>query len=66
MTCMAPLPDGTSLILNGAHQGVAGFGLATDPNFNAVLYDPTKPIGARMTVMANTTTARCRFHILWT
>jgi hypothetical protein len=58
MTCMAPLPDGTFLILNGAHQGVAGFGLATDPNFNAVLYDPTKPLGARMTVMANTTIAR--------
>lgn len=58
MTCMAPLPDGTFLILNGAHQGVAGFGLATSPNLNAVLYDPTKPIGARMTVMANTTIAR--------
>ena len=27
MSCIAPLPDGTFLILNGAHQGVAGFGL---------------------------------------
>ncbi|WPH02215.1 Hypothetical protein R9X50_00507000 [Acrodontium crateriforme] len=58
MSCMAALPDGTYLILNGAHQGTAGFGLATSPNLNAVLYDPTQPIGARMSVMANTTIAR--------
>jgi hypothetical protein len=58
MTCISPLPDGTFLIVNGAHQGVAGFGLATDPNFNAVLYDPGKPVNQRMTVMANTTIAR--------
>jgi hypothetical protein len=44
--------------LNGARQGRAGFGLATDPNYGSVLYDPTKPIGSRMTVMANTTIAR--------
>ena len=58
MTCMAALPDGTYLILNGAHQGVAGFGLATSPNLNAVLYDPSKPVNSRMTIMANTTVAR--------
>lgn len=58
MTCMAPLPDGTYLILNGAHHGVAGFGLATSPNLNALLYDPTKEVGGRITVMANTTVAR--------
>lgn len=58
ISCMAPLPDGTYLILNGAHHGVAGFGLATDPNLNALLYDPTKAIGHRITVMANTTVAR--------
>ncbi|KAI2618886.1 glyoxal oxidase N-terminus-domain-containing protein [Hypoxylon sp. NC1633] len=58
LTCMAPLPDGTYLIANGAHEGVAGFGLADDPNFNAVLYDPFKPIGSRMSIMANTTVAR--------
>ncbi|KAI1640310.1 hypothetical protein F4809DRAFT_591116 [Biscogniauxia mediterranea] len=58
LTCMAPLPDGTYLIANGAHEGVAGFGLADDPNYNAVLYDPAKPIGSRMSVMANTTVAR--------
>lgn len=58
MTCMAPLPDGTYLILNGAQHGVAGFGLAKDPNLNALLYDPRKPLGSRITVMANTTVAR--------
>jgi len=58
MSCMVALPDGTFLILNGAHQGVAGFGLATDPNLNAVLYDPSKPVGSRMSIMANTTIAR--------
>ncbi|KKA28638.1 hypothetical protein TD95_001872 [Thielaviopsis punctulata] len=58
MSCMAPLPDGTYLINNGAHQGVAGFGLATDPNLNALLYDPRKPVHQRITVAANTTVAR--------
>lgn len=58
MSCMAPLPDGTYLIANGAQHGVAGFGLGSDPNLNALLYDPTKPLGSRITVMANTTIAR--------
>ena len=58
ISCMTALPDGTYLILNGAHQGVAGFGLATSPNLNAVLYDPSKPVNSRMSVMANTTVAR--------
>ncbi|KAL1955708.1 hypothetical protein VTO42DRAFT_8180 [Malbranchea cinnamomea] len=58
LTCMAGLPDGTFLILNGAKKGEAGFGLAEDPNFNAVLYDPSKPVNQRMSVMANTTIAR--------
>ncbi|KAM7191558.1 putative fungistatic metabolite [Naviculisporaceae sp. PSN 640] len=58
MPCMAPLPDGTYLIANGAKHGVAGFGLANQPNLNALLYDPSKPVGSRITVMANTTIAR--------
>lgn len=58
MSCMAPLPDGTYMIMNGAFQGLAGFGLGTGPNTNAVLYDPSKPINNRMSVMANTTIAR--------
>ena len=58
ISCMTALPDGTYLILNGAHQGFAGFGLASDPNHNAVLYDPSKPYGQRMSVLANTTIDR--------
>lgn len=58
ISCMSPLPDGTFLILNGAKHGVAGFGLAEDPNLNALLYDPTKAIGHRISVMSNTTVAR--------
>lgn len=56
--CMTALPDGTYLLLNGAQQGVAGFELASIPNLNAILYDPTKPVNHRMSVMANTTVAR--------
>ena len=55
---MVSLPDGTFLILNGALQGVAGFGLANNPNFGAVLYDPTQPIGSRMSILNNTIVAR--------
>jgi hypothetical protein len=58
MSNICALPDGTYLILNGAHQGVGGFGLATDPNYNAVLYDPSQPVGSRMSIMATTIVAR--------
>ncbi|KAK5626387.1 hypothetical protein RRF57_002102 [Xylaria bambusicola] len=58
VTCMVGLPDGRYLILNGAVNGRAGFGLATHPNKGAVLYDPAKPVGARMTQLANSTIAR--------
>ncbi|KAI4941281.1 hypothetical protein J4E91_010858 [Alternaria rosae] len=58
ISCMATLPDGTYLILNGAEIGQAGFGLADQANLNAVLYDSRKPRGKRMSVMANTTIAR--------
>jgi hypothetical protein len=39
-------------------QGVAGFGLADFPNYNAVLYDPTQPIGQRFSILNNTIVAR--------
>lgn len=58
MSCMCALPDGTYFITCGARQGRAGFGLATDPNYSGVLYDPSKPLHHRMTLMANTTVAR--------
>jgi len=46
------------MILNGAHQGLAGFGGASDPNFNALLYDPTQPVGSRFSILGTTTIAR--------
>jgi hypothetical protein len=46
------------MIMNGAEQGVAGFGLANTPNLNALLYDTRKPKHRRISVMANTTIAR--------
>jgi len=46
------------MILNGAHQGVAGFGTASDPNLNAVLYDPSQPVRQRMSILNSTTIAR--------
>ena len=55
---MAGLPDGTYLILNGGQHGIAGFGLGGAPNYNAVMYDPSKPLNQRMSIMANTTVAR--------
>lgn len=58
MSSMVALPDGTYLIMNGAQQGVAGFGLATNPNLNALLYDPSKPVHKRISSLASTTIAR--------
>ena len=58
MPCIVALPDGTYMIVNGAHQGVAGFGLASDPNLSAVLYDPSQPVGSRFSILGNTTIAR--------
>lgn len=55
---MVNLPDGRYLILNGAVNGRAGFGLASNPNKAAVLYDPSKPVGKRMTQLASSTIAR--------
>ena len=54
----AALPDGTFLIVNGAQQGVAGFGLASEPNLSALLYDPTQPLGQRISILNNTIVAR--------
>ena len=58
MPCIVALPDGTFFIANGAHEGVAGFGLASDPNLNALLYDPTQPAGSRFSILGSTTIAR--------
>ncbi len=55
---MVALPDGTMFIMNGAQQGYGGFGLASDPNLNAVLFDPTQPQGQRFSILNNTIVAR--------
>jgi hypothetical protein len=55
---MVALPDGTFMIMNGAQEGVAGFGLAGDPNLNALLYDPSQPVGSRISILNNTTIPR--------
>ena len=49
------------MIMNGAQQGVAGFGLATDPNLQALLYDPTLPTGQRISIL-NTTIVDRLYH----
>ncbi|KAI9825984.1 MAG: hypothetical protein M1819_007485 [Sarea resinae] len=41
------LPDGTVVFLNGANLGAQGFGLATDPTLEPLIYDPTQPLGQR-------------------
>ena len=58
ISCITTLPDGTYLILNGATHGVAGFGLASGPNLNAVLYDPRLRVNSRFSIMASTIVAR--------
>jgi hypothetical protein len=55
---MVPLPDGTVLVVNGAHHGLAGFASATDPNLNAILYDPTRPVNTRFSILGSTTIPR--------
>ncbi|KAI5852558.1 glyoxal oxidase N-terminus-domain-containing protein [Morchella snyderi] len=52
------LPDGTVFWVNGANRGAQGFELATDPTFPALLYDPTKALGARWTQLASSTIPR--------
>ena len=55
---MVPLPDGTYMIINGAQQGVAGFNLASDPNLSVLLYDPSQPVGSRISILSSTTIPR--------
>ncbi|KAH9991267.1 hypothetical protein BJV77DRAFT_547602 [Russula vinacea] len=58
MPGVVALPDGTYLIVNGAQQGIGGFLLASDPNLSALLYDPSQPVGSRISILSNTTIAR--------
>ncbi|KAF4569998.1 hypothetical protein EYR40_008982 [Pleurotus pulmonarius] len=58
MSNMVSLPDGTFLIVNGARQGQAGFGLAIEPVLTALLYDPYQPLHERISVLDTTIVAR--------
>jgi len=52
------LPNGNVIWINGCNQGSEGFGLATAPTLEALIYDPTKPVGQRFTTGASSTIAR--------
>jgi len=58
MPCIVPFPDGTFMIMNGAKNGVAGFNLASDPNLSTLLYDPSQPVGSRISILNNSTIPR--------
>ena len=52
------LPDGTVIWLNGCNKGAQGFGLASNPTYEALIYHPTQPLGQRWTTGATSTIAR--------
>ena len=52
------LPDGTVIWLNGGNRGAQGFGLMADPTLEALLYDPTKPLGQRWSTLASSSIPR--------
>ena len=52
------LPDGTIIWLNGCNQGAQGFGLATAPTLEALIYDPSKAVGQRFSTGSSSTIAR--------
>ncbi|KAB8339041.1 hypothetical protein FH972_021977 [Carpinus fangiana] len=52
------LPDGTVLVLNGAHKGLAGGFMADEPVMTPLLYKPTAPRGSRWTSLPGTNVPR--------
>ena len=52
------LPDGTVIFLNGGNRGAQGFNLAADPAYEALIYNPSKPLGQRFTTGASSAIAR--------
>ncbi|BBN06252.1 hypothetical protein MPTK1_3g19610 [Marchantia polymorpha subsp. ruderalis] len=55
---MVMLPNQHTLIINGAQTGSQGWGLADNPTFNPLEYNPFAAAGARFAVMNPTTIAR--------
>lgn len=52
------LPDGTVVWVNGCNVGAQGFGIASDPTREVLLYDPEKPNGQRWSRGATSGIAR--------
>lgn len=52
------LPDGTVVWVNGCNTGAQGFGLAKNPTYEVLLYDPTKALGQRWSTGPKSTIAR--------
>ena len=52
------LPDGTVLWVNGCGRGAQGFGLATDPTEELLIYDPATALGQRWGRGKNSTIPR--------
>jgi len=58
------LPNGVVIVMNGAHEGLAGDAAsgggskAFYPNFHAEMYDPYAPVGQRYTTLARSTIPR--------
>ncbi|KAK2751419.1 hypothetical protein FQN55_000693 [Onygenales sp. PD_40] len=52
------LPDGTALWINGCNRGAQGFGIAKDPTYDALIYDPEGPLGDRWSIAGTSNIAR--------
>jgi hypothetical protein len=52
------LPDGTVIFLNGCNRGAQGFGVATAPTLESLIYNPNLALGQRWTTGASSTIAR--------
>lgn len=52
------LADGTVIWVNGAREGAQGFGVARDPAFEVLIYDPAQPLGKRWSTGPTSTIAR--------
>ncbi|XP_077228677.1 glyoxal oxidase-related protein [Tasmannia lanceolata] len=55
---MLLLPTGDVLLINGAKMGSAGWGFATEPNFEPMIYSPKKKRTERFTRLQPTTIPR--------
>ncbi|KAJ3317269.1 hypothetical protein HDV06_001814 [Boothiomyces sp. JEL0866] len=55
---LVALPDQTYLLINGATNGVGGFGAAQKPVLNPILYNPAAQAGKRFTILASTQVER--------